>query len=200
MHVCNWPERQPFLKILFSTEKFNDVAAMDVYTPAGEFLVSLNKNRFKKIVGSNKQEKRVFILDIDVPDGMPGGWYTLRVKTVDGKQYSAKDFVPLIQLGRVTGMQPSSDKSSVSLPLRLSWDKVEGAGFYKVFIRDTWTGESVLKTALVSDNWINVPPGILSPGGDYSWSVHARDTNEHILLGDFHMGSLSKKASFQVAE
>lgn len=106
----------------------------------------------------------------------------------------------LTRIDRVTGMAPSSEESAFPLPVTLTWSKVPGAGFYKVYIRDEWTEELVFKSKLLSDNKLKLPVGKLQPGGYYSWAVHARDLNEHFLLGDFNMGSMSRKAFFNVAE
>ena len=91
IHICNWPERQRFFKILFSTEKFNDVAEMEVFGPSGASLAVLQKNQFKKLERKKKPEKRVFIVDLDMPDSAATGWYTIKVKTVDGNEYIAGD-------------------------------------------------------------------------------------------------------------
>ncbi len=200
IHICNWPDRQRFFKILFSTEKFNDVVEMEVFDPTGASLSILQKNRFRKILRKNKPEKHVFIVDMDVPENATTGWYSINVKTSDGKEYVARDFVPMTRIHRVAGMAPSSEEDSFPLPVALTWNKVPGAAFYRVYIKDVWTGEMMYTSKLVSDNSINIPKDKLSPGGYYSWSVHARDTNEHILLGDFHMGSMSEKAFFNVAD
>ncbi|GMT40841.1 MAG: hypothetical protein IEMM0001_1576 [bacterium] len=200
IHICNWPERQHFFKILFSTEKFMDIAEMEVFNPSGDSLTVLQKSRFKKLVRKKKPEKRVFIVDMDMPDSATAGWYSIKVKTTDGKEYTARDYVPMVRIKRTTEMAPSSEDSSFSLPVTLTWSKVPGAGFYMVFVRDEWTGEMVFETKLISSNNIKIPEGKLLPGGYYGWRVHARDLNGNILLGDFHMGSMSRKAFFNVAE
>jgi len=200
IRICNWPERQNYFKILFSTEKYNDVAEMEVFDSSGASLAVLQKSRFKQLKRKKKPKKRVFIVDMDMPDNATSGWYSIKVKTTDGKEYSARDFVLLTRINRVTDMVPSSEDSSYPLPISLAWSKVPGAGFYKVYIRDAWTGELVFKSKLISDNKLKLPEDKLQPGGYYSWVVQARDLNEHILLGDFNMGSMSKKAFFNVAE
>ena len=58
-----------------------------------------------------------------------------------------------------------------------------------------WVGERVSLP-----HYYLFPEGALEPGGSYLWSVHARDVNEHILLGDFHNGSISEKFHFSVAD
>jgi hypothetical protein len=200
IHICNWPERQHFFKILFSTEKFNEVTEMEVFDPSGSSLATLDKSRFIQLQRKGKPEKRVYMVDLDMSDSARTGWYTIKVKTTDGKEYLARDYVLLTRINRVSDMVPSSEDSAFPLPVTLTWSKVPGAGYYRAFIRDEWTGELVFRTKLISENSIKIPEGKLLPGGYYSWAVHARDINEHILLGDFHMGSMSKKAFFNVAE
>jgi hypothetical protein len=47
---------------------------------------------------------------------------------------------------------------------------------------------------------LKLKPGLLKPGGYYSWRVHARDSNGNVLLGDFNHGSLSTPITFSLAE
>ena len=108
MHICNWPDRPRFFKILFSTEKFADITAMEVFDPSGHSVTVLEKNRFMLLKRKNKPEKRVFLVDLDVPDSATTGWYTINVKTADGKQYVAKDYMPLARIKRVSGLTPLS--------------------------------------------------------------------------------------------
>ncbi len=114
--------------------------------------------------------------------------------------YQARDFVIMTRLAQVSRMQPSGDSKEYDLPITLKWKPVTGSQFYKVFVRDVWTGKLVYKSKLITGPEIKIPDNNLEPGGYYSWSVHARDTNEHVLLGDFHMGSISKKSFFTVSE
>lgn len=86
------------------------------------------------------------------------------------------------------------------MPAELAWKPVPGAQYYQVFVRDAWTNELLLRSKLLSEPRVEIPAGTLQPGGYYQWTVHARDTNAHILLGDFHMGSMSDKFWFWVAE
>ena len=96
-------------------------------------------------------------------------------------------------------MQPSDDKV-ISLPITLKWKPVIGSQYYQAFVRDAWTEKLVFQSKLIDTPGIKIPDEKITPGGDYYWVVHSRDTNEHILLGDFHMGSLSKKTFFSVAQ
>ena len=200
MHICNWPERPLFLKILFSTEKFNEVIKMEVFDPSGDLVAVLDKKRFMQVKRKNKPEKRVFMVNMDLPPSAASGWYSMKISTIDGKHYNANDYVLLTRINRVDEMTPPSDEKPVTLPLTLSWKAVAGSEYYKVYIRDVWTDEMIFQSKLLSNLKIKIPDGKLKPGGYYSWAVHARDTNEHILLGDFHMGSMSKKSFFTVAE
>lgn len=141
-----------------------------------------------------------YFLNIDVPESASNGWYKIDVKTDDGRTYQVSDFVVMTRLEQVSQMQPSSDSEEFSLPITLKWEPVVGSRYYQVFVRDAWTGKLVYQSKLISDHEIKIPDSKLEPGGYYSWVVHSRDTNEHVLLGDFHMGSLSKASFFTVAE
>jgi hypothetical protein len=147
----------------------------------------------------NKPEKRVYMVDMDVPDQATTGWYTIDIQDVNGRVSSAKDYVIMARLERVTEMSPADDEQ-VQLPVTLKWKPVIGAQHYEVFVRDIWTENQVFKSKLTETAELKIPDNKLEPGGSYSWTVHARDTNEHILLGDFGAGSMSDKAFFTVAE
>ena len=200
IHICNWPERSNFFKILFSSEKYNQIESMNVFTPDNQLLVSLDKNKFKHLKRKNKPNKKVFMLDIDVPESASTGWYSIDVQAKDGSTYQAKDYVVMTRLEKVSKLQPSGEDKTFSLPITLRWDPVAGSQYYQAFVRDVWTEKLVFKSKLLNKSEVKIPEDKLKPGGDYYWVVHARDTNEHILLGDFHMGSLSNKTFFTVAE
>jgi len=200
MHLCNWPDRNRFFKILFSTEKFADVASMQVLTPEGETLAELNKNKFMRLKRKNKPEKRVYLLDVDVPDNATTGWYRINVKDTQGHEYQASDYMIMSRLERATGMSPSENSGPAKLPVTLKWDPVPGANWYKVYVRDVWDDKLVFRTKLIHEPLVEIPEGKLEAGGDYYWTIHSRDTNEHILLGDFQMGSMSEKVFFSIAE
>ena len=74
-----------------------------------------------------------------------------------------------------------------------------GAQYYQVFIKDLWNGDQVIYTSnILAQPRLPLPPGLLQRGGEYTWRVHARDTNGHILLGDFNHGSLSREVGFSI--
>jgi hypothetical protein len=200
MHICNWPQRPKFFKVLFSTEKFDEIDSMEVFEPSGASLTILDKKQYMPLKRKNKPEKRVYMVNLDVPDTSQTGWYTIKVKTVDGREITARDYVPLTRIGRVREMEPADDREGVALPVTLKWKKLPGALFYRVYVRDVWTGKMVFESKLVKEDTVKIPVGKLEAGGYYSWTVHARDLNTHILLGDFHMGSMSETAFFNVAD
>lgn len=200
IHLCNWPERPNFFKILFSSEKYQDIESMSVYTPDDQLLANLDKKKFITLKRKNKPNKRVYIVDIDVPDFASTGWYKIDIKTDDGATYHAKDYIIMTRLEKISEMYPSGDEKEFDLPITLKWSPVAGSQYYQAFVRDVWTEKLAFKSKLINTPEIKIPNDKLEPGGYYSWTVHSRDTNEHILLGDFHMGSMSKKTFFTVAE
>ena len=73
-------------------------------------------------------------------------------------------------------------------------------GYYQVFIRDVWDESKLIYTSrLLRKTELDVPAGLLEPDGLYSWKIHARDTNEDVLLGDFNKGSMSRVATFSTS-
>jgi hypothetical protein len=200
MHLCNWPDRPYFLKMLFSTEQFDRVADMVVFDPRGAPLVTLDKDKFMLLERKGRPPKRVFLMDVDIPEDASTGWYRIEVTDTAGKVHEARDLVPMTRIQRAGGMQPVDGAEAVPMPVHLRWDKVPGARFYQVFVRDAWDRKLVYRSRLSAANTLEIPPGKLQPGGYYNWVVHARDLNEHVLLGDFHNGSMSVKAHFSVLE
>lgn len=200
MHICNWPDRPHFFKVLFSSDKFKQIESMRVSTPENQPLVTLDHSKFRIIKRNNKPDKRVYMLDIDVPQHASTGWYTIDVTTDSGEIFQAKDYVIMSKLQRVSQMQPSGDETIENAALTLKWIPVAGSQYYQIYLRDEWTGKLIYSSKLLDTPYITIPEGKIQQGGYYSWSVHARDTNEHVLLGDFHMGSISKKAFFTVNE
>ena len=200
IHICNWPNRTNYFKILFSTEKYHQVESMQVFKPENKLLINLDKKKFRTLKRKNKPDKRVFIVDYDISKTETTGWYYINIKTKDGKQYNAKDYVVMSRLNRASSMQPSNRNQEYTLPITLKWKEIKGAQYYQVFVRDEWTKQLIFKTKLITNNKIKIPDTKLEPGGYYSWRVHARDINEHILLGDFNMGSMSKHAFFAVVD
>ena len=200
IHICNWPERPNYFKILFSSEQYQQIESMSVYTPDKQLLANLDRTKFRTLKRKNRANKRVYLLDLDVPELASTGWYEIEIRTKNGNIYQAKDYVIMARLEKVSDMQPSDEDSEVSLPVTLKWKPVAGSQYYQVYVRDTWTEKLVFRSKLTDSTEVTIPEDKLKPGGDYYWSVHSRDTNEHVLLGDFSMGSMSEKTFFSVAE
>jgi hypothetical protein len=199
IHVCNWPDRPTFFMIVFSTVDFGAVKNIEVMTPGKQPLATLDLGRYRTIKNKDAPEKRVFINQVDIPPGSTDGWYSARITLIDGSEFNARDLVKLSRLPQTTGQVPANE-SEVALPRSLRWDPVPGARFYQVFIRDLWNeGELIHTSKLLDRPELVLPEGLLEPGGYYSWIVHARDTNEDVLLGDFNHGSLNRPATFSVA-
>ena len=200
IHVCNWPERPQFLKVLFSTPRFAEIDKMQVFDPDGRKIVELDKHHFMQLTPRDKPVKRVFMQDLDLPENIREGWYRIEVTDTRGQVHEARDMVPLTRIQRPQGLQPFDGEEDAPLATGLSWQAVPGAQFYQVFLRDAWSDELLFRSKLIGETRTGLPPGTLKPGGYYVWRVHARDLNEHVLLGDFHNGSMSEKAYFSVRE
>ena len=198
IHVCNWPDRPVFLMPLFSTTQGDAIRSIEVLTPDRQSLVQLDLSRYRSITQENKPDKRVFINQIDVPPKAENGWYSARITLDDGRRFTAKDYVVISRLTQAGGQVPA-DGAEVVLPDVLRWKPVPGARFYQVFIRDLWDDDRLIHTSkLLGSPALELPPGLLEPGGYYSWIIHARDTNEDAMLGDFNHGSLNRAATFTV--
>jgi len=186
---------------LFSTEHFGKVKEVEVLSPDGSLLTRLDLGKFRIIKREKKPEKRAFINQLEIPPGSQNGWYAARITLMNGKQYTASDYVIISELPRATGHVPGNEEEVSEVPESLSWAPVTGASYYQVFIRDVWNDEKLIHSSkLLSEPVLKLPPGLLAKGGLYSWIIHARDTNEHILLGDFNHGSLNKPATFSIRE
>jgi len=198
IHVCNWPDRLLFFMPLFSTEHADAVHSIEIFTPENRPLLQLDLKRYLIIKRKNKPDKRAIINQVDVPQNATDGWYTARINLDDGRTLVAKDYVAISRLAQAGGQVPASG-AEVALPDALRWEPVPGASFYQVFIRDLWNDDRLIYTSkLLTSPALELPPGLLEPGGYYSWIIHARDTNEDAMLGDFNHGSLNRAATFSV--
>ena len=201
IHVCDWPGRPLFFMPLFSTERYAEVKSVKVVTPDNELLTELDLDRYRTIKRDKKPDKRVFIQQLDVPAGAMNGWYTARTTLANGEVYTTQDYVILHDLPQAGGQIPAHEEELAQVPEKLTWEPVPGANFYQVFIRDLWNEERLIYTSeLLTRPELMLPPGLLQKGGMYSWVIHARDTNSHILLGDFNHGSLNKPVMFLIED
>jgi len=200
VHVCNWAGRPMFFKSLFSTTKFNDIELMSVYSAGGKKITDLDMTKYLQVKRKGKPEKRVYLADSDVPEDSYSGWYQVKVKTKDGKEYTARDYVVMNRLARAEPIMPEDGVEDIAMPTELKWKPVPGATHYKVFMREAFENTQILNSKLIREPKIKLKPGLLQPGGYYRWKVHARDVNENVILGDFNSGSVNKWMEFSVID
>lgn len=196
IHVCNWPDRQPFLMALFSTVQFDNVEQVTVYTPTGELLGNIDLAKFRSFKTKDGKDKRAFITHLELPGKTTDGWYKAAITMKDGRRIEAMDYVVHAIMPLPTGMQPTADAADVVLPGELRWNPVTGASFYQVFVYDKWDDKLVFKSNVMRETVVKLPPGVLRSGGQYGWRVNARDVNEHVLLGDFNHGTTGPELLF----
>jgi len=199
IHVCNWTGRPLFFLTLFSSYQYNDIAKVEAFTPNRHLIGQLNLERYRVVQDKGKPEKRVFITNFDIPKDGGDGWYYAIITMKDGSRYKAKDFVIQHKMQQATNATPKDGSENIPLPKKLTWDPIPGAKYYKVFLIDNWEEATIYKSDLLTKPELILPKGILSPGGYYSWRIHARDVNENVLLGDFNHGSLTKPMTFTVS-
>ncbi|MGW8309731.1 MAG: hypothetical protein ACWGNB_01590 [Thiogranum sp.] len=200
IHVCNWPDRALFFMPLFSTTRYSEISNIEVRYPDGRRLVDLDLSSFRLVKAKNKPEKHVFLTHLDVPDGAPDGWYSAIISLHDGTQFVARDYVVVSRLPRAAGMNPPNGADEVPTPEKLTWASVGEGSYYQVFIHDNWDDDKLIYTSkLLRTPELALPAGLLHPDGLYSWQIHARNTNEDPLFGDFNAGSMSSVATFSTS-
>lgn len=201
IHICNWPDRPPFFLTLFGTEQYKNITSIEIFAPDSSKVGELDLNRFTITKKKNKAERHVFLTQLEIPEKNIDGWYSAKINFKNKPSQSAHDFIIHQTISRATSHSPAHNAEDIKLPKKLSWDVIAGATLYKVFIKDMWSDGKVIHTSkLINTNSYEIPSGIVQAGGYYSWRVHARDLNEHIQLGDFNAGSLSRWVEFSVAE
>jgi len=201
IHLCNWPDRPPFYMALFSSAQYQNIAGVRVYLPDGKPAGELDMTRYLTITHPGKPEKRVFIAHLPLSNEATDGWFRATVKTRDGREMSAKDYVVNTLMPIVREVAPAGGREVLQPPAELTWSAVPGATHYQVTLRDEWDDDRVIFTsALVTVAKVTLPPGLLRHGGRYAWVIHARDSNGGVLLGDFNHGSLSAPQTFSVAQ
>jgi hypothetical protein len=199
IHVCNWPGRPLFFMPLFSTAGYDDIEKIEILYPDNSLLARLDLTSYRTIEKKDRPDKRVFIKQLDVPTEAVDGWYAARITLNNGKVQKARDYVIISKLARADGQVPRDEQELPAAPEALSWNAIPGAAFYQVFIRDLWDENSlVYSSSLLTEEKVVLPKKLLESGGHYSWTIHARDTNEDLMLGDFNHGSMSQPVSFSV--
>lgn len=200
VHVCNWPDRPLFFMALFSTYNFNDISNIQVFSPDNKILGELNLKKYRSFIDKSKKEKRVFINQFEIPASAKNGWYYTKVNLKNGTTISPKDYVIIEKLEIAKISNPDIKKELKSIPKSFILKQIKPAKFYQAFIHDSWDSKLIYQSKLLSKPEIHIPKNLLKKGGIYSIQIHARDTNEHQLLGDFNHGSLTKKLDFTISE
>jgi len=201
LHVCNWPDRSPFFLAVFSTHFFGKLKGVNIYNTDGSLLDSFDKNRFRQIKQKGKAEKRAYIKHIQLSPKATNGWYRAVATLTDGTEVEYRDYVILDRMDWARNTHPKHNAENIPLPKELSWQAVPGARYYQVFIKDLWdSGKVILTSKLLTEPRLKLKPGLIEADGWYEWRIHARDVNEHMLLGDFNNGSLSPIMKFTTAE
>lgn len=201
IHVCNWPDRPPFYMALFSTAQYQNIASVRIYFPNGKPAGELDMKRYRIITPPGKPEKHVFISQLPLSNEATDGWFRATIKTRDGREISAKDYVVHTLMPIVHETTPTTGQEVAHPPTELSWSPVTGATHYQITLRDEWDDRRVIFTsAFMTEAKVTLPSGLLQQGGRYTWVIHARDSNGSILLGDFNHGSLSAPQKFTVAQ
>ena len=200
IHVCNWPDRPEFFYILFATERFAEVAGIEVYRPDRSLIGNLDMSRFRLLTPKGKPVKQVFMKQFATSKTDVDGWYSATVLLKDGRRIEARDFVKVksLPLVNMASLFPANGAKNISLPEELRWEPIAGANFYQVFITDIWSGNQQYSSEVLKEPRFKLPQGLVESGGMYIWRVHARDINEDEKLGDFNSGSLGVEAKFTV--
>lgn len=200
IHVCNWPDQPLFLMGLFSTTQYRDIASIELFAPNGSTMGPLDLTRYRPVIQPDKTEKRVIMAHFAIPEKHSEGWYHLRITMKNGRILEASDHVVLKVLPFAKGQQPAAGSENIPMPSELRWDPVPGAAFYQVYLRDEWESERyLLVSRIIKDTFIKIPPGLLKPGGSYTWRIHARNIDGDPEWGDFNHGSLAKEIDFTIA-
>jgi hypothetical protein len=198
LHVCNWPERDLFFMSLFSTYNYKNINKIEVYTPENNKLGEIGTNKYRIVLQKGKPEKRVFISQLKIPETAGDGWYRSVIRMKNGEKYEAKDYVIMATMGMPEGMKPKANATLKQIPEKLTWKAVPGAKKYKVFIKDSWEQRTIHSSKMLGKPELVLPKGLLQKGGVYNWIIHARDVNEHAILGDFNHGSLNTPIEFSI--
>lgn len=200
IHVCNWPDHPLFLKSVFSSVRFDQLEDIQVYSPHNALLARFNLDHYRIVVKPGMPVKRVYLIDIPLPPNARNGWYTARIRTRDGRTFIAWDRVEIRHLDQAVHNVSPPDESVLTVPPReLSWAPVAGASYYVVFIHDRWDSDRVIyESPKLAEPRLDVPPGILLPGGAYRWRINTRDRHADREFGDFNHGSLTPFHSFSV--
>lgn len=192
--------------LLYATHHYQEIEDLTIFKPNGEVLTHIDKSKYRYLPtaivdGKTIPDKKVFINQIPVTNQDEDGVYSAVIATMNGLKHHYHDLVETEQLIALpTLSSPSHQSADISLTPTLKWGQVKGAKLYQVFIKDNWTGKTVLTSKMLSETNFTVPNDLLKSGGWYAWKVHARDMDETKIYGDFNAGSISRTALFSTIE
>lgn len=199
IHVCNWPDREPFYMVLFSTEQYEAIETVQVTGANGRAIGELDPGKYR--VSDTEPGARILTSHIPIPKEYEDGWFDARIIMKDGSSHRAADLVIHKLMPYVRGHVPEDGAEDIPLPGVLKWEDVFGAYWYRVFIRDLWNDNKLIYSSrLLPYPEFDIPDDLLQPGGYYAWKVQARDEKGDLKLGDFNMGSQSDWVTFSVRE
>ncbi len=202
IHYCNWPDRTPFLMLVYATHHYNNLDSIKVLTPEDSELGEINQNTYrylaaKTVNGKNIADKKVFITQIPFTKNLTKGTFKAVVTTHSGQIHQYKDEVNVDYIIASAKINYPVDKATeITLTPTLKWQPVDQAKYYQIFIKDNWTGEKVYASKTLNQTQFTLPKEILKKDGWYAWKVHAKDMDETIQYGDFNAGSLSETITF----
>lgn len=199
LHICNWPDRPPFVVALFVAADSNNLRRVEVLRPDGRPLGEVNLTKYERRVDENGRELRAYKTFLPLPKDAPAGWYSARVSLRDGRAQQARDYVQVQILPQAKIVQPANGQDNLAGNAELRWQPVPGATHYRVFIKDAWAGQQIFKSDLLTQPRLRVPRGVLQPNGSYAWRVHARSGGPEATWGEFNHGSLNSEATFALA-
>lgn len=199
LHICNWPDRPPFVVALFVAADSSDLRRVEVLRPDGRPLGEVNLTNYERRIDENGREQRAYKTFLPLPKDATAGWYSARVSLRDGRAQQARDYLQVHILPQAKIVQPANGQDNLRGNAELRWQPVPGATHYRVFIKDAWAGQQIFKSDLLTQPRLRVPPGVLQPNGSYAWRVHARSGGPEATWGEFNHGSLNSEATFALA-
>lgn len=196
LHICNWPDRPPFVVALFTTADSTNVRRVEVLRPDGKVLGEVSLTNHESRVDEHGRERRAYKTFLPLPKDAPAGWYRARISLRDGSAEQAQDYLQVQVLPQAKLLQPANGQDNLAANSELRWQPVPGATHYRVFVKDAWAGQQIYKSDLLTTPRLRLPQGVLQPNGSYVWRVHARSGGPEAKWGEFNHGSLTTESTF----
>jgi hypothetical protein len=130
-----------------------------------------------------------FYEPLDTLQDILEGTYTFEVMDHDGSTASITDILNVDPIPVPAGSQPSDGTVIRTTTPLISWQPVPGAGHYKVIFFQDWNTQ-IHETAELAANYYQVPEGILTTTGRYSYRIHAYKQGEQSNLDNMSINQL----------